>query len=82
MIETDELFRTQNYNSRWEGIERPYGQNEVERLRPSIQVEYTLARLGAERLWKLLHSERYITSLGALTANQALEQVQAGLQAI
>ena len=82
MIENDEIFRNHNHNHRWQGVERPYGQDEVERLRPSIQVEYTMARLGAERLWKLLHSERYITSLGALTGNQAVEQVQAGLQAI
>jgi len=52
------------------------------RLRPSIQVEHTLARLGAERLWSLLHTEPFIRSLGALTGNQAVEQVQAGLQAI
>ena len=68
--------------TRWEGIVRPYGAEQVERLRPSIQIDYTLARLGAERLWSLLHSEPYIVSLGALTGNQAVEQVQAGLKAI
>src|SRR5205085_3226549 len=52
------------------------------RLRGSIQIEYTLARLGAERLWKLLHSEPYVAALGALTGNQAIQQVRAGLKAI
>jgi len=67
---------------RWKGIVRPYGTSDVERLRPSVAIEYTLARLGAERLWNLLHSERYVASLGALTGNQAVQQVQAGLKAI
>jgi isocitrate lyase len=69
-------------NSRWEGITRPYSAQEVERLRPSIQIEHTLARLGAERLWSLLHQAAAVRSLGALTGNQAVQQVQAGLQAI
>ncbi len=61
---------------------RPYTPKDVERLRPSVHIEYSVAKLGAERLWSLLHSEPYIASLGALTGNQAVEQVQAGLQAI
>lgn len=61
---------------------RPYRQADVARLRPSIQIEYTLAKLGAERLWKLMQTEPYVNSLGALTGNQAVEQVQAGLKAI
>ncbi len=69
-------------HSRWEGIARPYGAEQVDRLRPSIQIEYTLARIGAERLWNLLETEPYVHSLGALTGNQAVEQVQAGLKAI
>jgi len=73
---------TRERHPRWKGIVRPYSPDEVERLRPSVKIEYTLARLGAERLWHLLHSERYVRSLGALTGNQAIEQVQAGLQAI
>jgi isocitrate lyase len=68
--------------TRWNGIVRPYGAQEVERLRPSVQVEYTLARLGAERLWNLMNGEGFVRSLGALTGNQAVQQVQAGLQAI
>ena len=68
--------------TRWDGIVRPYGPEAVERLRPSVQIEYTLARLGAERLWDLLQAEGCVRSLGALTGNQAVQQVQAGLQAI
>jgi isocitrate lyase len=67
---------------RWNGIARPYTAEAVERLRPSISIDYTLARLGAERLWDLLHGESYVASLGAMTGNQAVEQVQAGLKAI
>ncbi|MBF6591426.1 MAG: isocitrate lyase [Ktedonobacterales bacterium] len=67
---------------RWEGIKRPYSAEDVLRLRGSIQIEHTLARLGAERLWKLLHTEPYVAALGALTGNQAVQQVRAGLRAI
>ena len=67
---------------RWIGIQRPYRAEDVERLRGSVQVEHTLAHLGAERLWSLLHNEPYVTSLGAMTGNQAIQQVAAGLQAI
>ena len=69
-------------NSRWVGVTRPYGVEDVERLRGSIRIEYTLARRGAERLWKLLRSEPYIPALGAMTGNQAIQQVKAGLLAI
>jgi isocitrate lyase len=67
---------------RWQGVERPYSAEDVARLRGSIQVEHTLARLGAERLWWLLQHESYVPALGALTGNQAVQQVQAGLKAI
>jgi isocitrate lyase len=67
---------------RWEGIERPYADEDVRRLRGSVQVEHTLASLGAERLWKLLHQEPYVAALGALTGGQAVQMVRAGLQAI
>ncbi|MFI7699955.1 isocitrate lyase [Nonomuraea sp. NPDC049480] len=67
---------------RWEGIERTYSAEDVIRLRGSIQEEHTLARLGAERLWNLLHTEDYVNALGALTGNQAVQQVKAGLKAI
>ncbi len=67
---------------RWKGITRPYTEDDVARLRGSVHVEHSLARLGAERLWKLLHQEPYVHALGALTGNQAVQQVRAGLPAI
>jgi isocitrate lyase len=67
---------------RWNGITRSYTAKDVVRLRGTIHVEYTLARLGAQRLWKLFQQEDYVSALGALTGNQALQQVQAGLQSI
>src|SRR5579884_3518121 len=69
-------------NPRWHGITRPYTPEDVARLRGSIRIEYTLARLGAERLWELLHTEPYVATLGAVTGNQAVQQVKAGLKAI
>jgi isocitrate lyase len=69
-------------HSRWDGITRPYRPDAVERLRPSVRIEYTLARLGAERLWHLLNGGAFVRALGALTGNQAVQQVQAGLRAI
>lgn len=68
--------------SRWIGIERPYNAEDVIRLRGSIDIEHTLARIGSEKLWNLLHTEDYIHALGALTGNQAVQQVKAGLKAI
>ena len=67
---------------RWDGIERPYTNEDVERLRGSVQVEHTLARLGAERLWELLQEREYVAALGAMTGGQAVEMVKAGLEAI
>jgi isocitrate lyase len=67
---------------RWEGIERPYTVEDVERLRGSVRVKHTLARLGAERLWQLLDGEPYVAALGAMTGGQAVQMVKAGLQAI
>ncbi|GEC93482.1 isocitrate lyase [Brevibacillus brevis] len=67
---------------RFQGITRPYTAEDVVRLRGSVQIEHTLARLGAERLWDLLHTEHHIKALGALTGNQAIQQVKAGLKAI
>lgn len=69
-------------NPRWAGIHRPYHPENVLRLRGSVQIEYTLARLGAERLWRLLSERDYVHALGALTGNQAVQMVQAGLEAI
>jgi isocitrate lyase len=67
---------------RWEKVERPYSNDDVERLRGSIKIEYTLANRGARRLWTLLHSEDYINALGAMSGNQAMQMVRAGLKAI
>ncbi len=67
---------------RWKGITRTYTAADVLRLRGSIDIEHTLSRLGAERLWALLHSESYVHALGAVTGHQAIQQVQAGLKAI
>ena len=72
----------QKVNGRWNGVVRPYQQEEVERLRGTLQIEHTLARMGAERLWELLHAQSYVPALGALTGNQAIQMVNAGLQAI
>lgn len=69
-------------SERFQGITRTYTAEDVVRLRGSVQIEHTLARLGAERLWQLLHSEHHIKALGALTGNQAIQQVKAGLKAI
>ena len=69
-------------NDRWNGVERPYAAEDVIRLRGTVHVEHTLARRGAERLWRSIHDKPYVNALGALTGNQAMQQVKAGLQAI
>ncbi len=69
-------------NPRWEGIKRGYSATDVVRLRGSVQIEYTIARMGAERLWNLMKTENYVNALGAMTGGQAVQQVQAGLPAI
>ena len=63
---------------RWEEINRPYSADQVVKLRSSVHIEHTLARMGAERLWHLMHSEPYVQALGAMTGNQAVQQVLAG----
>ncbi|KWZ85418.1 isocitrate lyase [Heyndrickxia coagulans] len=77
-----ELKRSWEKDERWQGIVRPYAPEDVLKLRGSVQIEYTLARRGAEKFWNLLHTEDYIHALGALTGNQAVQQVKAGLKAI
>ena len=67
---------------RWDGIERTYSLGDVRRLQGSVVPEHTLARRGAEKLWELLHTEAFVPALGALTGNQAVQQVRAGLKAI
>jgi isocitrate lyase len=76
------LVETWATDSRWNGVTRPYTQADVDQLRGSVHIEHTLARVGALRLWDLLHKEPYVAALGALTGNQAVQQVGAGLQAI
>jgi isocitrate lyase len=67
---------------RWQGITRSYGADDVVRLRGSLKIEHTVAQRGAEKLWQLLHGEPYVSALGALTGNQAVQQAKAGLKAI
>ena len=67
---------------RWEGVERPYTHDDVERVRGRFRIEHTLGRLGAERLWSLLHTEDHVPALGAMTGAQAVQMVKAGLRAI
>ena len=69
-------------NPRWKGIQRGYTADDVVRLRGSLPIEHTLARRGAEKLWNLINTEPFVNSLGALTGNQAMQQVKAGLKAI
>jgi len=69
-------------NERWKGINRPYTAKEVLRARSKVDIEYSLARAGAEKLWKILHSQSHVTGLGAMTGNQAVQEVAAGLDAI
>ncbi|WP_148714665.1 isocitrate lyase [Chitinolyticbacter meiyuanensis] len=69
-------------NPRWNGIQRTYSAADVERLRGSLQIEHTLARRGADKLWALMHETPYVHALGALTGNMAMQQVKAGLKAI
>ncbi|WP_043681520.1 isocitrate lyase [Castellaniella defragrans] len=80
--EVRNLQRSWAEDARWQGIKRGYSADEVVRLRGSVVVEHTLARRGAERLWDLLHTEDFVNALGALTGNQAMQQVKAGLKAI
>ena len=78
----EKLQESWELDERWKGITRPYSAEDVIRLRGSIDIEHTLARRGAEKLWASLHTEDYIHALGALTGNQAMQQVKAGLKAI
>ena len=77
-----ELEKDWTGNPRWTGVKRDYSAADVVRLRGSVQIEYTLARRGAEKLWALVHGEEPLSALGAVTGNQAIQEVQAGLKAI
>ncbi|RSL31071.1 isocitrate lyase [Salibacterium salarium] len=80
--EVERIQKEWEQDERWIGIKRPYSAEEVVNVRGSLPIEHTLANQGAEKLWKLLHSEPFVPSLGALTGNQAVQQVKAGLKAI
>lgn len=80
--EAAELQQQWDCDPRWNGVERPFGAEDVLKLRGTLKIEYSFADAGAKRLWHLLKTEDYIAALGALTGNQAVQQVEAGLQAI
>ena len=82
MKTAQQLEQMWNTDPRWKGIERTYSGEDVVRLRGTVAVEHSLARRGAERLWKSLHEKDFVNALGALTGNQAVQQVKAGLEAI
>jgi isocitrate lyase len=81
-LESAELRQQWETDPRWRGIRRDFTAEDIVRLRGSVQEEHTLARLGAKRLWRLLHEENHVAALGALTGNQAVQQVRAGLRSI
>src|SRR4029453_5162768 len=81
-LEAARLKKDGAENPRWKGIQRGYTAEEVVRLRGSVRIEHTLARRGAEKLWNLVNTEPFVNTLGALTGNQAMQQVKAGLKAI
>jgi isocitrate lyase len=82
MMNAQELQNHWNEDPRWKGVKRNYSAEDVLQLKGSMDISYTLAEKGAEKLWKLMHEEPYINALGALTGNQAMQQVRAGLKAI
>ncbi|HEY3646077.1 MAG TPA: isocitrate lyase [Gammaproteobacteria bacterium] len=78
----EQIEREWRDNPRWKGVQRAYSGTDVVKLRGSVAIEHTLARRGAEKLWRLLNTEDFVNALGALTGNQAMQQVKAGLKAI
>ena len=78
----NEISKDWKTNKRWDGVHRVYAAEDVIRLRGSVKIKYSLGEMGAERLWNLLHCESYVAALGALTGNQAVQMVEAGLPAI
>jgi isocitrate lyase len=81
-VQVAKIAESWETDPRWQGVRRTYSAADVDRLRGSVRIEHTLARLGAERLWELMRTRDYVAALGALTGNQAIQQVQAGLEAI
>lgn len=82
MAQAELLTRDWNENPRWKGVTRPYSAEDVLKLRSKVEIEYSIARQGADKLWKRLNSQSYVAALGALTGNQAVQEVAAGLEAI
>lgn len=82
LSKAEQLTNEWSTNPRWKGITRPYTAEEVLKLRSKVEIEYSIARAGAEKLWKRLNSQDYVAALGALTGNQAVQEVAAGLEAI
>ena len=76
------IIKDWNENPRWDGVKRPYTANEVVNLKGSINIEHSIAKLGAEKFWDLLQKDEPVCALGALTGNQAIQEVQAGMKAI
>ena len=81
-LSAEQLRKEWQTNPRWQGVERAYKAEDVVRLRGTVHVEHSLARLGAEKLWRFMHEKPFVNALGALTGNQAMQQVKAGLDAI
>ncbi len=77
-----ELIAKWSSDERWEGIERTYTAEDVVKLRGTVRIEHTLARLGAEKFWNMLKNGETVCALGAVTGNQAIQEVEAGLKAI
>jgi isocitrate/methylisocitrate lyase len=81
-LSAEQLRKEWQTNPRWKGVDRPYKAEDVVRLRGTVHIEHSLARLGAEKLWRYIHEKPFVNALGALTGNQAMQQVKAGLDAI
>jgi isocitrate lyase len=81
-LSAEQLRKEWQTNPRWQGVERAFKAEDVVRLRGTVHVEHSLARLGAEKLWRFMHEKPFVNALGALTGNQAMQQVKAGLDAI
>ena len=81
-LSAEQLRKEWQTNPRWKGVERAFKAEDVVRLRGTVHVEHSLARLGAEKLWRFMQEKPFVNALGALTGNQAMQQVKAGLDAI
>ncbi len=81
-LSAEQLRKEWQTDPRWKGVDRPYKAEDVVRLRGTVHIEHSLARLGAEKLWRYMHEKPFVNALGALTGNQAMQQVKAGLEAI